>query len=198
MTAFSQALLNPQETLFICVDIQERLLPIMARKQEVVKNANILLQGAQILKAKKLITEQYPKGLGTTDSSIVFEKIESFDMLDSTQKPQCVLKEKSAFSIFVDEAISTLIMQSGCKSLVIFGIESHICILQSVLHALRLGFDVWVTQDALSSRDDSNHFNALSLMQSQGAKITNTESVLFGSMLDSKDSNFKAISALIK
>ena len=203
--AFNKALLEPKETLFICIDIQERLLPVMARKQEVVKNTNKLLQGAKILKTKILITEQYKKGLGATDSSIIFKEIDSFDTLDSrdvtnsdSQKPQCVLKEKTTFSIFGDEVITELVTKSGCKNLVIFGIESHVCVLQSTLHALKLGFEVFVVSDALSSRDDNNHFNALSLMQSQGAKIINTESVLFGSMLDSKDANFKAISALVK
>ena len=109
-----------------------------------------------------------------------------------------VLKEKSTFSIFGDEPITAFIAQSGCKNLVIFGIESHVCILQSVLHALTLNFNVWVVQDALSSRDDANHLNAISLMAAQGARVTNTESVLFGSMLDSKDPHFKAISALVK
>lgn len=199
MRSFTQALLNPKDTLFVCIDIQERLLPVMARKSEVVKNANRLLQGAQILGAKMLITEQYPKGLGVTDSSIIFTRIESFHTLDSQDpNPQCVLKEKSTFSIFGDEHITALIAQSGCKNLVIFGIESHVCILQSTLHALALNFNVWVVQDALSSRDDANHLNAIALMQSQGARVTNTESVLFGSMLDSKDPHFKAISALVK
>ncbi len=199
MRSFTQALLSPTDTLFVCIDIQERLLPVMARKNEVVKNTNKLLQGAQILGNKVLITEQYPKGLGHTDSSIVFTRIESFNALDSqSQTPQCVLKEKSTFSIFGDEHITALIAQSGCKNLVIFGIESHVCILQSVLHALALNFNVWVVQDGLSSRDDSNHFNALTLMAAQGARVTNTESVLFGSMLDSKDPRFKAISALVK
>lgn len=199
MKSFTQALLEPGDTLFVCIDIQERLLPVMARKDEVVRNANRLLQGAQVLGAKILITEQYPKGLGATDSHIIFTCVESFNVLDSqAPKPQCVLKEKSTFSIFGDEHITALIAQSGCKNLVIFGIESHVCILQSVLHALTLNFNVWVVQDALSSRDDANHFNALSLMATQGAKVTNTESVLFGSMLDSKDPHFKAISALVK
>lgn len=199
MKSFIQALLEPKDTLFVCIDIQERLLPLMARKDAVVRNTNKLLRGAQILGTKTLITEQYPKGLGATDSSIIFTPIESFDALDSqSPKPQCVLKEKSTFSIFGDEPITAFIAQSGCKNLVIFGIESHVCILQSVLHALTLNFNVWVAQDALSSRDDANHLNAISLMAAQGARVTNTESVLFGSMLDSKDPHFKAISALVK
>lgn len=199
MKPFTQALLDPIDSLFVCIDIQERLLPVMARKSEVVKNTNTLLQGAQILGSKILVTEQYPKGLGATDSSIVFTRIESFDSRDmQSQTPQCVLKEKSTFSIFGDEAITSCIAQTACKNLVIFGIESHVCILQSVLHARMLNFNVWVVQDALSSRSDANHHNAISLMAAQGAKITNTESVLFGSMLDSKDPHFKAISALVK
>ena len=80
----------------------------------------------------------------------------------------------------------------------ICGIESHVCVLQSVLHARKLGIDVWVAQDALSSRSRDNHLNALDLMAASGAHISNVESLLFGAMHTAKHKSFKTISALIK
>lgn len=180
-----QSTLNPTKTLFICIDLQEKLLPLMSRKDEVVKNANLLLRVAQILGAQTLITEQYPKGLGSTHADI-----------KATQGAAKL--EKTSFGIFNDEGIKEFITKSGCETLVIFGIESHICVLQSVIDALNLGFECVVAGDALGSRDESHHKFALDFFKQQGASVLPSESIVFRLLGDSKHPNFKAISALIK
>lgn len=246
----NNGLLIPQETLFVCVDIQTKLLGAMSYKERVLKNARTLLQGAKILNIPILITEQYPKGLGSTDESLGFKEfliannhssdsnhnspsqnlesslnpnansLDSRTNLDSRnldsqapnpqisnlknprathlEIPQCTLMKKTSFSIFGDKSIADFIRQSKRTTLVFFGIETHVCVLQSVWHSVTLGLDVWVAEDALSSRNSDNHDNAIWLMRQKGAKITNTESILFGAMKDSKHPSFKAISALIK
>ncbi len=192
-------LIDSSKSLFVCIDIQEKLLNAMAHKQELLKNANILLQGAQSLQSRILITEQYPKGLGKTDSALSFQEIQDFTQVNAHSSiPQCKVMEKISFSIFGDTHIRQLIQSLQIKSLIFFGIESHICVLQSAIYALKAGFDVWVIEDALSSRSEQNHINAVRLLSSLGAKISNTESILFGAMLDSKHKSFKTISALVK
>ncbi|TKX28439.1 hydrolase [Campylobacter sp. MIT 12-5580] len=194
-----QTLLQKDESLLLGLDIQERLIPAMFYKEKVLKNAQILLTGARKLGIKTLISEQYPKGLGKTDEALKFKTIADFNALDhNDESPQVRLFEKISFSVMNDEAIAKCIKSTNCKSLVFFGIETHICVLQSVIMALKMGFEVWLIEDALSSRSKENHKNALRFMQTCGAKIINTESFLFGLMSDAKNEHFKAISTLIK
>ncbi|TQR30617.1 hypothetical protein DMB92_07295 [Campylobacter sp. MIT 99-7217] len=193
------SLFDASNSLFLGIDIQERLIPVMCYKDKVLKNANTLLKAAQIFGIKTLITEQYPKGLGSTCKQIEFESIEDLSKLEKhSPKPQCKLLEKISFSVFADEQICAFIKEQAPKNLFIFGIETHVCVLQSVIHALELGYKIWLIEDCLSSRAKENHQNALELMRDLGANITNVESVLFGHMLDAKNENFKAISGLIK
>lgn len=176
---------DAKNTLFICIDLQEKLLPLMASKDEVVKNANILLDAAHILGIKTLISEQYPKGLGKTHSDIKILQ-------------NAVVLEKTSFGIFNDEKIKEFIAQSGCKSLVFFGIESHICVLSSLLDGINLGYECILAADASSSRKFDNHKFALEFLAQIGVKILPSESILFRILGSSTHPNFKAISALVK
>ena len=180
-----QSTLNPKNTLFVCIDLQEKLLPTMAHKDELVQNANLLLNAAQILGAPTLISEQYPKGLGKTHELI--------------QAPQgAKVLEKTSFGLFNDECIKEFIGGSGCKTLVLFGIESHICVLQSVIDALNLGYECIIAGDALSSRSAMHHKFALDFFAQNGASVLPSESIIFRLLGDSKHEKFKEISALIK
>lgn len=174
-----------QNTLFICIDMQEKLLPLMFQSEQITKNTNILLESAKLLGVKTLLTEQYPKGLGSTDSSILH--------IDSVPK-----LEKSSFSIFGDDACKQWVAQSGAKHLVLFGIESHICVLQSALDALQSGYDCTLVVDACSSRNMLNHANTAAHLHAKGVNVLPTESVLFFLLKDCAHPQFKAISKLIK
>lgn len=180
-----RAVLKANKILFVCVDIQERLLGLMAHKDEVVRNANILLESAQILQVPLVITEQYPKGLGKTHSAINIPC--GVDIL-----------EKTSFGIFGDEAIKEYIARSKCKTLVFFGIESHICILQSIVEARNLGYECILAADACSSRNGLNHNLALEFFRTLGVSVLPTESIVFRILGDSTHEHFKAISQLVK
>ena len=194
-----QALFEAKDCLLICIDIQEKLLPVMYNKEIILKNANILLEAARLFKLKALVSEQYPKGLGNTHSSIEFKTISKFEDFDEQDTHlQCLCLEKISFSIFNDEKIVKVIKESGCKKLIVFGIESHVCVLQSLIHALERGYELCAIEDAMGSRSKENHDNALSFLRQKGVNIINTESFLFGLMIDAKEANFKSISALIK
>ncbi|MDE7235881.1 isochorismatase family protein [Helicobacter japonicus] len=180
-----RSVLKTKRTLFVCIDVQEKLVEKMAHKDKVIKNTNILLHSAKELHIPMLITEQYPKGLGKTHSAISI--------------PQGVhTLEKTGFGIFGDEKIASFIAQSKAKTLVLFGIESHICVLQSIIEARNLGYECILAADACSSRDEQNHQLALNFFNTQGVVILPTESILFRILGDAKHSSFKTISALIK
>ena len=184
-------LLDTKNTLFVCIDIQEKLLPLMAHKDEVVKNANLLLQVAEILGAQSLVSEQYPKGLGKTCEQIKIPQ-------------NAKVLEKTSFGIFGDKDMREFIANSGCKTLIIFGIEAHICVLQSVMQAVDLGYECVLVADALSSRNATHEIYALDFFRSlqngssKSISVLPSESVVFALLKDSKHTNFKEISALIK
>ena len=182
-------LLDTKNTLFVCIDIQERLLPLMAHKDEVIKNANLLLQVAEILGAQSLVSEQYPKGLGKTCEQIKIPQ-------------NAKVLEKTSFGIFGDKAMREFVASSGCKTLVIFGIEAHICVLQSVVQAVNLGYECVVVGDCISSRSGKSYEMALNFFYSLSAtetlSVLPSESIVFALLKDSKHANFKEISALIK
>lgn len=207
MQAFSYGLFAPESALLVVIDIQERLLPVMDRHEQLIHNSCTLIKGMRALEIPIIITEQYPKGLGKTDGRILSALESSTNALGvessaldshTLAKGGAQLFEKISFSIFGDEHITHAIAQHKATTLIICGIESHVCVLQSVLHARKLGLDVWVAQDALSSRSHENHLNALALMAAAGAHISNVESLLFGAMHTAKHNSFKAISTLIK
>ncbi len=180
------------EILFVAVDLQERLLPVMYEKDRVVKNSNILIETAKILNIPLIITEQYPKGLGKTDSSI--------NNIDSA----VALCEKVEFSIFQsDSFISELKKYPERNTIVLFGIETHICMYQSALDA-RFPQDkndkyyVYLVSDACSSRTKENHEAGLRRMEQRKISIETTEMLAFQLLGSAKSDGFKQISSLIK
>lgn len=199
MEHFSYGLYELDSSVLIVIDVQERLMPVIWESTRVIDGVNTLLSGANALQIPILITEQYPKGLGKTDPRIHFSPTQVLAPAPTqADTPQALVLEKVSFSIFGDEQITKTLRSLGAKNLLICGVESHVCVLQSVLHARKLGFEVWVANDALSSRKEVNHLNALQLMANVGAKIANVESMLFGAMHTAKHQSFKTISTLIK
>lgn len=175
-------MITTNDSLLISIDMQEKLVPIMHNKDKLIQKTEMLLEGANLLGFRILCTEQYPKGLGNT-----LERLKKGTIL-----------EKTTFSIFKDSNIKDFITKSGARDLIICGIESHICVLQSVLDAIKLGFKVWLINDAISARESEYHKIACNLMQQEGAKILCVESLLFALLKDSKHPHFKEISRHIK
>ena len=189
-------MLDAKNTLFVCIDLQDRLLPLMAHRDEVVKNANALLRAAEILGIQSLISEQYPRGLGATHADIKLPR-------------GAKVLEKTSFGLFGDSTAREFIAQSERKCLVFFGIEAHICVLQSVVQAVNLGYECVVVGDCVSSRSAKSCEMGLDFLRLlsmntalngvEGAvSILPTESVLFGLLKDSKHEKFKEISSLVK
>lgn len=171
--------LSKLDSLFVCVDIQEKLFNKIENKNILLNNANILLKGAEILDIDRIILEQYPKGLG---NSVVNKNTDIID--------------KISFSAFGEQRFCEKLKDK--TNIIFFGIESHICIRESAFDAIRNGFGVFVIEDSCASINTDNHHNAMNELKNNGINVTNTQSILFSFLLNCKDENFKNISSLIK
>jgi nicotinamidase-related amidase len=176
-----------EEVVFILIDIQERFMPVIHNIENVIENTNSLVKGAGILKIPLIVTEQYPRGLGKT-----VDKIE----LEAGQK----IIEKVSFDCFgCYEFIRELdSLNLNVKTLVIFGIESHVCVLKTALEATARDYDVHVVADAISSRTQDNKSLALERLKQSGVFITSTEMILFQLIDQAGTEEFRAISKLVK
>ena len=174
-------MLNCQNTSVICIDLQEKLVNMLANSDFIANNATKLMKAAHILNVDTIITEQYPKGLGST--------IEPINAITSFKKI-----EKTTFSALQTEDFNHNLKEN----VIIFGIETHICVYQTVLDLLQKNHNVYVVADCCASRSELNYKTSLELMKQMGAKITTLEIVLFEFLKSSKHPNFKEIQALIK
>lgn len=179
-------LLSQNNSLCLLIDVQEKLLPAIANKDSTLKSILFLLKGLNILNVPIIATEQYKKGLGSTIKEI------------TSQTKILKTLEKNEFSAFLNPIIKNELTQQDKKQIVLIGIESHVCILQTAAHLHRHGYEVFIPYDCCSSRSEKNHENAMSRLQTEGITITNAESCLFEILESSSHPQFKEISQLIK
>ncbi len=178
--------IETDQTLAIVIDIQEKLFPHMNQKELLLQNCEKLIKGLKLLEIPFVLNEQYPQGIGPTISQIK-------DLL----KDQKVY-EKFTFSCCKTEKTRLAIKEQNKKFIILFGIEAHVCVLQSALDLLALGYIPVVISDCISSRKGYDKKTALQRMAKEGAIITTYESLLFELCVSSKNEAFKAISKLIK
>ena len=178
-------LLVKEQTALLVIDVQERLMPVIFEQEKIFSNVNKLLHGAEILELETIITEQYPKGLGNTCKEVEIGENKT-------------LIEKVCFSCMQSEPVTEQLKLTNKKSLIVCGVESHICVLKTTLDALKQGYEVHVVADAVSSRTAENKQLALDRMRQAGAFITSTEMILFMLLDKAGTDEFKAISRLIK
>ncbi|MBN2713628.1 MAG: hydrolase [Planctomycetes bacterium] len=182
----NETLLKREDALFIVVDIQEKLLPAISNGEEVLANSTRLVKCASHLHLPMIVSEQYPKGLGPTTAELE-------PLLASATRV-----EKMSFSCAGCDEFMNVIDDLDCDQAVIFGIETHVCVLQTALDLMEQGVQVHVVADAVGSRKDENRKIALDRIRQAGGIITCTESVLFELLRVAGTSEFKAISQLIR
>lgn len=180
---------HAQHSQLLIIDIQERLASAMPADilANVIKNNTILLNAAEELDIPVIHSEQYPKGLGNTVNAIA----------EQIPKESSALT-KTSFSCSDAEGFNDLIAKHKRQQIIISGIESHICVLQSAIQLQHKGYAVYVVEDAVCSRKKLNHKNAIERLRQSGVIITNAESVIFEWLRDAKHPKFKTISNLIK
>lgn len=181
------AQLNLEDSLVLIIDVQEKLLNAVFNKEQVEKKSAIVAEAAKILGIPVVVTEQYPKGLGNTIPAVKDALAEDTEVF-----------EKTAFSALNNEEILEAIKKHNKKQILIFGIETHICVSQTTAALRELGYEVSVIKDACGSRAEEEYLAGLERMKDNGAYIITTEIALFEWLKGAKHPNFKAVQALIK
>lgn len=181
------AQLNLEDSLVLIIDVQEKLLNAVFNKEQVEKKSAIIAEAAKILGIPVVVTEQYPKGLGNTIPAVKDALAEDTEIF-----------EKTAFSALNNEEILEAIKKHNKKQILIFGIETHICVSQTTAALRKLGYEVSVIKDACGSRAEEEYLAGLERMKDNGAYIITTEIALFEWLKGAKHPNFKAVQALIK
>lgn len=171
----------------VLIDVQEKLNPHIHDSDNLLQAQSILLQGLQHLGVPLWVTEQYVKGLGPTVSE-----------LKKYLPAECKFYEKMSFSCLGSEDFSRDLAQSGRNTVILFGIESHVCVLQSALDLLEAGYRVVVVEDCVGSRKATDRASALARLRSAGALPSSYESLLLELCVSSASTKFKGISKLIK
>jgi nicotinamidase-related amidase len=181
----SPELLSRERAKLLIVDVQEKLIPAIPVADQLIKNCRLLIDGASALGIPVSGTEQYPQGLGSTVPGLAEALGE--------------LPEKLRFSCAEVLNWHPAGMDPEARDqIVVAGMEAHVCVLQTVLDLLAIGFRVYVPADAVASRKKLDWKIALDRMSSHGAVITTTESVLFEGCEVAGTAEFKTISRLIK
>ncbi|VDI57038.1 Hypothetical predicted protein [Mytilus galloprovincialis] len=168
--------------LFLC-DMQEKFRGNIVYYPQIISVANRMLQGAKVLEMPIVVTEQYPKGLGPTVSEIDVSQQKVFP--------------KTSFSMLVPGVVDHLKTLPDVKSIVLCGIENHVCIQNTVLDLLEENFDVHIIADACSSRSLTDRMFAFQRMREAGAYITTSECMLLGLCGDAAHPKFRLVQKLI-
>jgi len=173
----------PDTSLVCIVDVQERLVPAIAGSDRVVARCERLAEAARILGVPVVATEQYPQGLGPTVPSL------------AARLPRPLVKR--SFSCLGAAGFESAI-PPGVEAIVIAGVETHVCVSQTVLDLLSRSFTVFVAVDAVSSRHAIDHEFGLRRLEGAGAILTTTEAVLFEWCRTADHPHFRAVQALVK
>ncbi|MFT7617120.1 MAG: nicotinamidase-related amidase [Planctomycetota bacterium] len=176
---------DAEKSVLVVVDIQEKLFPLMHNKDALNDRVALLMQGASRLGVPILITEQYVQGLGATIPTLG-------DLVPSTKI------EKTTFSCFGEPAFREALRQGERTSVVLCGIESHICVMQTALDAIAEGYDVFVVEDAVSSRLEHVRELGIQRMRQAGAITATAEGMLFEWLGRCDRSEFKDLLPLFK
>ena len=186
MTRHAQ-LLRRDQTGLVVVDVQEAFRGVIDGFDDMTRNVGILAEGFGILDRPVLISEQYPKGLGHTVPEVE-DRLPAF-----TDRV-----EKMRFSACGVEGFEKALTRARCTTWVVCGVETHVCVNQTVLDLLERGFEVHVAEDAVSSRAATNRRVGLEKMLAAGARATSAEMALFEMLEQAGGDEFKAISKLVR
>jgi nicotinamidase-related amidase len=177
--------LSALNATLLVVDVQDRLLAVMPDAAGLIRDVAFLLDAANMLQVPVLATEQYPQGLGPTNAELV-RRLKG-------ERPA-----KVAFSCCGAPGLLAELRQTGRPNVVVAGMESHVCVLQTILDLLADGLQVFVPVDAVQSRFRVDHDTALRRMERAGAVLTTCEMAAFEWLGGSDHPQFKAVSRLVQ
>lgn len=177
-----------ESTQAMLIDVQEKLTPHIYRNQKILSKTLILLKGLQALDIPIMLNEQYKKGLGETLP----------ELMEVLEQGKYKALEKVTFSACDNDEAWNYLAQQNLNTVLVFGVETHVCVMQTVLDLLDNGMQPVVIADATGSRHAYDRKQAIRRMRRAGAVITTTEAILFELCRSSKDPAFKTISNLVK
>jgi nicotinamidase-related amidase len=179
----ARRLLDADQCALVVVDVQEKLLAPIFQKDHLVRNTKLLIRAAHVLKIPALVSTQYAKGLGGTVPEI------------SSLLPETEPIDKQLFSCFGSDVFCTLLkrLPGNRNTLLLCGMETHICVMQTALAALGEGYLVHVASDAVSSRAEWNWKVGLDRMRAAGAVISSTEMMIYELLRSSGSPAFKEL-----
>ncbi len=180
--------LSPSQCALLIVDIQDRLMPVIEGRDQVVKNAVLLLKAANTLKMQVLATTQYVARIGELLPEI------------RAELGGIIPIDKMEFGGFNNQAVKKAAghLPREIDSLIICGVETHICIYQTVIGAIMEGYKVWVPADAVSSRTRHNHRTGLSRIREIGGVVANTELIIYELLHKAGSQEFKELLPFLK
>ena len=181
-------LLDSKNVALVAIDLQSKLLPAIFEAERVIKNTVILLRLGQLLSIPAILTTQYAQGLGAVVPEV------------AAAAPGVAPLDKTSFGCFGDGNFMQQLKELNPErtTLLVAGVESHVCVMQTVLGALSAGYTVHVAEDATSSRTGSNWQIGLNRMEKCGAIVSSTEMMVYELLRKSGTPEFKAILPLLK
>lgn len=176
--------LKSEDTLFLFVDFQEKLMPAMKDAEKIINISKKAYEFAKMTDTKYLFTTQYKKGLG--------------GLVDAFKSEDENVLDKSEFSCYKNAEIKKTIDDLKVKNIILLGQEAHICVFQTARDLIEANYNVLIMMDAVTSRTNENKDNALQLLRHNKVSVVNLELVMFDILKDSKHPKFKEAQALIK
>jgi nicotinamidase-related amidase len=184
------------DSILAVVDYQERLMPVIHAGGAALEAAAKLIRGCRVLGTPILVVQQYTKGLGATVAPLTQALTESLTAGGAPAGFDPV--EKTSFSCWGEPVFVRRLEEFKRKQVILCGVETHICVLQTTLDLLREGYEVFLALDAISSRKTEDREAALRRMAAAGAAETTVEAMLFELLQDKQADGFKQISNLVK
>jgi nicotinamidase-related amidase len=182
----SEFVATREDSLLLIIDIQQAMLRVIDRWETVAGKTEQLIQSANVLEVPILFTEQYKKGLGETIS----------ELLEDIESPQIFQKEH--FSACLEENFIPAVQSFNREKIVVGGMETHVCVLQTCLDLIKAGFQVHLLADAVASRLDKNRDIAIDILRQAGAVISSTEIVIFQWACRANTDEFRRILPIVK
>ncbi len=176
-----------ENSLLVIVDVQQKLMNVMSNSSACLAKVKLLANSLALMDVPCIVTEQYPKGLGPT-----------VDEIKSVLKDTTPFVEKSAFSCCGADDFNEKVREFDRKNIILCGVESHVCVLQTAIELKNKGFNVYLAADAASSRNENDKAYALDFLRQSDIFVLSTESLIFALLKNSKHPAFKAVSALLK
>jgi nicotinamidase-related amidase len=182
--------IEPERSLLLVVDVQERLATAMPQPamERLVANAGLLLEAARLLRVPVVASEQYPKGLGPTVAALA-DRLRAVDVVPI---------DKLTFGAADEPRVAQAIAQHSPRSVIVVGIETHVCVFQTVRELARRGYAVYVVADAVASRREEHRALGLALCERAGALAVPAETVIFDWLRVAGTDEFRALSRLLR